>query len=137
VDWVKERWMIHWLFSHWPFYLHPYKGRCLIFVILVSFGSLKNSQSNNYLSKYLEKFRFKDLLIPSISKIAKNHWVSQFFTKNSFKSKLKTIGKLGVFLVLLESPHWVGFNEGDLEIFRPNVDKILNFEFFFWHWKFN
>jgi hypothetical protein len=26
---------------------------------------------------------------------------------------------LGVVLVLLESPPWLGFNEGNLEIFRP------------------
>jgi len=36
-----------------------------------------------------------------------------------------------VLLVLLESPHWVGFNEGYLEIFRPKVDEILNLELFF------
>jgi len=37
---------------------------------------------------------------------------------------------LEVFLVLLESP-WQGLNEGDLEIFRLEVQKILNS---FCHW---
>jgi hypothetical protein len=113
---MKGRWMIHWVFSHWPFYLNPYKGKCLIFVILVSFGPLKKSQSKNYLSTYLKKFRFKDLLISSIWKTTKNHWISLNFTKTPFKSKLKTIGNWGVLLVFLESM-WVGFNEGDLEIY--------------------
>jgi hypothetical protein len=34
-------------------------------------------------------------------------------------------------LVLLESLNWVRFNEGDLEILKPKVQKILNFESFF------
>jgi hypothetical protein len=34
-------------------------------------------------------------------------------------------------LVLLESPAWVGFKEGDLEAFRPKMmQEILGFEWF-------
>jgi len=33
---------------------------------------------------------------------------------------------LGALLVLLESPQRVRFDEGDLEIFRPEVQEILN-----------
>lgn len=33
--------------------------------------------------------------------------------------ELKILGNLNELLVLLESSQWVGFNEGDLEIFKP------------------
>jgi hypothetical protein len=33
-------------------------------------------------------------------------------------------------LVLLENPKWVEFNEGNLEILRPKMWEILNFDFF-------
>jgi hypothetical protein len=36
-------------------------------------------------------------------------------------------GNLGKLLVLLETPWWVRLNEVDLEIFEPEVQKILNF----------
>ncbi len=50
------------------------------------------------------------------------------------KSKLKTIGEFEFTLDILKSPHWVGFNEGNLEIFRPKVEEILSI---LCHWKFN
>ncbi len=31
-------------------------------------------------------------------------------------------GNLGALLVLLESPWWEGFNEGDLEIFQGDIE---------------
>jgi hypothetical protein len=56
-------------------------------------------------------------------------WIlNKIFTENSFKSKLKLYKNLGKLSVSLGSPSWVGFNEGDLEIFRCKVWKILNFE---------
>ncbi len=33
-----------------------------------------------------------------------------------------------MFLISLESPQRVGFNEGNLKFFRPKVHEILNFE---------
>jgi hypothetical protein len=38
------------------------------------------------------------------------------------------VSNLGALLVLLESPQRVSFNEGDLEIFRREVQEILNLE---------
>jgi hypothetical protein len=46
------------------------------------------------------------------------------FTKNPYNYKKN----LGVFLVLLESPQWIAFNEGDLKFFRLKVWNILNFK---------
>jgi len=54
--------------------------------------------------------------------------IEQFFIEFLCNWKLK--GNLGVPLVLMESPQWVAFNEGDLEFFRPKVQEILNFEYF-------
>jgi len=45
-------------------------------------------------------------------------------TPNWFDS----VSNLGALLVLLESPQRVRFNEGVLEIFRPEVQEILNLE---------
>ncbi len=51
--------------------------------------------------------------------------IEQLLIENLFKLKLKFIGEFG-------HPRgkvgWVGFNEGDLEIFRLEVWEILNFE---------
>jgi hypothetical protein len=38
------------------------------------------------------------------------------------------VSNLGALLVLLECPQQVRFNEGDLEIFRPELHEILNLE---------
>jgi len=62
--------------------------------------------------------------------------IEQIFFENLSNSKLKIVGNLGTLLVLLKSPYWVGFNEGDLEVFRLKSQERLNFEFFC-YWKFN
>jgi hypothetical protein len=49
--------------------------------------------------------------------------LNNFFTKNSFKSKPKNIRE--IFVLAFDSwkafKEGVGFNEGDLDIFRPKV----------------
>jgi len=49
-----------------------------------------------------------------------------FFIGNSFKSKLKFIGKFGCILDIVEK--WVWFDEGDAKFFRRKVWEELNFE---------
>jgi hypothetical protein len=45
----------------------------------------------------------------------RNDWIFDHFSaKISFKFKPKIIEELGMFLLLLEIPLWIGFNEGDL-----------------------
>ncbi len=39
---------------------------------------------------------------------------------------------MGTFLMLLECPHWVGFNEGDLEISKPKGARDIEFEVVFY-----
>ncbi len=93
------------------------------------------------------KVTFAMLLIPLKSPWwIEVHWVScimcqpmlekllnieQFFLlKIHLNQNQKLKGNLGSLLIFLESPHWVGFNEVDLEIFRSKVWGILNFECF-------
>jgi hypothetical protein len=53
-----------------------------------------------------------------------------FSIKIHFNQNSKLLSKLGTLLIVLESPRWVGLNEDNLEIFRPKVREILNFEYF-------
>jgi hypothetical protein len=48
--------------------------------------------------------------------------------KIHLNQKLNLFGNLGMLLVWLESPWWVGFNIGDLETFRLEMCETLNFE---------
>jgi hypothetical protein len=54
--------------------------------------------------------------------------VIEYFLKNHLNQNYKWLGNLDALLVFLESPWWVGFNEGDLEFLRFEVQEILNFE---------
>jgi hypothetical protein len=58
--------------------------------------------------------------------------MQHFFTKKIHLNKtLNIIKEFGrTLLVLFESPQWLGFNEGGLEIFVFKVQEILNFEYF-------
>ncbi len=48
--------------------------------------------------------------------------IKQKYIENSFKSKQKKKGNLGMLLVLLEKLFkWIGFSEGGLEFFKPKV----------------
>jgi hypothetical protein len=49
--------------------------------------------------------------------------------KNSTKSKLNILEKLGQALDIVEKP-LMGLHRGDFIIFRPRVGEILNFEYF-------
>jgi hypothetical protein len=51
--------------------------------------------------------------------------IQQIFTKFSLKSKLKK--NLCALLILLENLLWIGFNEGNLEVFKPKVWELLKF----------
>jgi hypothetical protein len=55
------------------------------------------------------------------------YWIMFYF---KIHLNLKSHGNLGVFLVFLENAQWIRFYEGDLEMFRPKVWEILNFEYF-------
>jgi hypothetical protein len=69
------------------------------------------------------------ILFPST--VEKLWTIKQFFTENSFKLKRKLQANLGVLLILLENRSWIKFNEGELELFRPKVQEIFNFDYFF------
>jgi hypothetical protein len=45
----------------------------------------------------------------------------------TFNSKLKIKNYLIALLVLLEGLQWIGFNEGDLKISKPNLQEIYTF----------
>ncbi len=51
--------------------------------------------------------------------------IEQIFIESLLNENKKLYENLVPLLVLLESTQWVGSNEGDLEIFRPKVQKIL------------
>jgi hypothetical protein len=53
--------------------------------------------------------------------------LNKIFTENSFKSKLKNLGKFGCTLGIIESPWQVGFNEGDLEVLTPKGVRDIEF----------
>jgi hypothetical protein len=50
-----------------------------------------------------------------------------FFWKIHINQNWTLHGNLGMVFVFPESPQWVGFNEADLEIFRPKVWEIMKF----------
>ncbi len=56
------------------------------------------------------------------------HKVIEYFSKNHLNQNYKWLGNLDAILVFMESPWWVGFNEGHLEFFRFEVQEILSFE---------
>jgi hypothetical protein len=55
---------------------------------------------------------------PTIQEILSIGWfiVIEYF----IKSKVKHLGNWGALLLLLESFQWIGFDENDFVIFRPN-----------------
>jgi len=59
----------------------------------------------------------------------KSYWIF-FALKICLSQKVKIIKEFGQALDVAQKPFkwWVGFNEDDLEIFRPKVQEILNFE---------
>ncbi len=55
--------------------------------------------------------------------------IEYFLHWNHLSQKVKIIKEIGQALNIVQKPFtWVGFNEDDLEIFRPKVQEILNFE---------
>ncbi len=54
--------------------------------------------------------------------------IEKKITENSFKSKQKIYKRIWAFLVLLKSPWWAGFKEGDFKKNRLEVGEILIFK---------
>jgi hypothetical protein len=54
--------------------------------------------------------------------------IEQFFEWKFIEIKTKITREFGHVFDIIGKPWWVGFNEGDLEIVRSQVQDILNFE---------